>query len=113
VELLPFDLFILRQAFFSLVTTRNLQTDDTLPFSGLDPAMPFFATLNTDQKLDARDAFFVDVIHTNALVQGKIEACGDVDFYVNGGITQPGCWSESSKMFICLLNKNLCNCLWG
>ena len=92
---------------FSLVITRNL------PFSGLDPAMPFFATLNTDQKLDASDAVFVDVIHTNAFVQGKIEACGDVDFYVNGGIRQPGCWSESSKMFICLFNKNLCNCLWG
>ena len=74
--------------------------------------MPFFVTFNIDQKLDASDAVFVDVIHTNAFVQGKIEACGDVDFYVNGGIRQPGCWGESSKMFICLLNMNLCNCLW-
>ena len=97
----------------SLVITFNLQSDNTPPFSGLDPAMPFFVTLNTDQKLDANDAVFVDVIHTNAFVQGKIEACGDVDFYVNGGIRQPGCWSESSKMFICLLNMNLCNCLCG
>jgi hypothetical protein len=75
--------------------------------------MPFFVTLNIDQKLDANDAVFVDVVHKNAFVQGKIEACGDVDFYVNGGIRQPGYWSESSKMFICLLNMNLCNCFWG
>ena len=97
----------------SFVITCYLQTDDTQAFSGLDPALPFFVTLNIDQKLDASDAVFVDVIHTNAFVQGKIEACGDVDFYVNGGIRQPGCWSESSKMFICLLNMNLCNCFWG
>jgi hypothetical protein len=90
-----------------LVVTCILQTADTRPFSGLDPAMPFFVTLNIDQKLDDSDAVFVDVIHTNAFVQGKIEACGDVDFYVNGGFRQPGCWSESSKMFICLLNMNL------
>ena len=90
-----------------LFMTCNLQTADTRPFSGLDPAMPFFVTVNKDQKLDASDAVFVDVIHTNAFVQGKIEASGDVDFYVNGGIRQPGCWSESSEMFICLLNMNL------
>lgn len=66
--------------------------------TGLDPAMPFFVTVNRDQKLDATDADFVDVIHTNAFVQGKIEASGDVDFYVNGGITQPGCWSESNPI---------------
>jgi hypothetical protein len=76
----------------------GLKTTDSSAVSGLDPAMPFFVTFNRDQKLDASDAAFVDVIHTNAFVQGKIEASGDVDFYVNGGITQPGCWSESSKI---------------
>jgi hypothetical protein len=60
--------------------------------------MPFFVTVNKDQKLDANDAAFVDVIHTNGFVQGKIETSGDVDFYVNGGISQPGCWSDSSKL---------------
>jgi hypothetical protein len=78
--------------------TFGLKTIGSSPVSGLDPAMPFFVTVNRDQKLDASDAAFVDVIHTNALVQGKIEASGDVDFYVNGGISQPGCWSESSKI---------------
>lgn len=58
---------------------------------GLDPAMPLFITASNDNKLDPSDAAFVDVIHSNALVQGKIERCGHVDFYMNGGILQPGC----------------------
>lgn len=37
--------------------------------TGLDPAMPLFITSGPDDKLDASDADFVDVIHTNALVQ--------------------------------------------
>lgn len=53
--------------------------------------MPLFITAPASQKLDPTDAEFVDVIHTNALVQGKIERCGHVDFYMNGGILQPGC----------------------
>lgn len=61
--------------------------------SGLDPAMPLFITAGVEDKLDPSDAHFVDVIHTNALVQGKIERCGHVDFYMNGGIMQPGCWA--------------------
>lgn len=44
-----------------------------------------------NKKLDKDDAVFVDVLHTNALEKGKLEACGDVDFYANGGIMQPGC----------------------
>lgn len=56
-----------------------------------DPAMPLFVTADTENKLDSSDAEFVDVFHTNALVQGKIEQCGHVDFYLNGGVYQPGC----------------------
>lgn len=59
--------------------------------TGLDPAMPLYMTVSKDNKLDASDARFVDVIHTNALIQGKVERCGHVDFYMNGGIIQPGC----------------------
>lgn len=59
--------------------------------SGLDPALPFFATLNDQWKLDTSDAEFVDVIHTGAGYFGKIEAVGHVDFYVNGGYIQPAC----------------------
>lgn len=65
--------------------------------TGLDPALPFFATTNDDWKLDQGDAEFVDVIHTNAGLFGKIERCGDVDFYVNGGRTQPQCKKAKNK----------------
>ncbi|XP_053667203.1 pancreatic triacylglycerol lipase-like [Anopheles marshallii] len=69
--------------------------------TGLDPAMPLFITAAADDKLDPTDAEFVDVIHTNALVQGKIERCGHADFYVNGGILQPGCWSSGQNPMAC------------
>lgn len=65
--------------------------------TGLDPAMPLYVGVPKDDRLDASDAKFVDVYHTNAFVQGKVEQCGDVDFYFNGGIIQPGCtsWKDS------------------
>ncbi|XP_063697709.1 inactive pancreatic lipase-related protein 1-like [Culicoides brevitarsis] len=59
--------------------------------TGLDPALPFFATTNPEWKLDETDADFVDVIHTNSGLFGKIERCGHVDFYINGGQYQPQC----------------------
>ncbi|XP_055857623.1 pancreatic triacylglycerol lipase-like [Episyrphus balteatus] len=59
--------------------------------TGLDPALPFFATSQNDLKLDSSDAEFVDVVHTNAGIYGKIESCGHVDFYMNGGQMQPAC----------------------
>jgi pancreatic lipase-related protein 2 len=68
--------------------------------TGLDPAMPLFITSPIEEKLDPSDADFVDVIHTNALIQGKIEKCGHVDFYMNGGIVQPGCWTMGRSEFI-------------
>lgn len=58
--------------------------------------MPLYITASVDEKLDPSDANFVDVIHTNALIQGKLETCGHVDFYLNGGVMQPGCFSESN-----------------
>lgn len=62
--------------------------------TGLDPAMPLFITVGNDEKLDKSDAEFVDVFHTNAFIQGKVEAIGHIDFYMNGGINQPGCWEK-------------------
>ncbi|XP_069686187.1 pancreatic lipase-related protein 2-like [Periplaneta americana] len=59
--------------------------------TGLDPALPLFATLYDSWKLDADDADFVDVMHTNVGVFGKIEATGHTDFFVNGGSVQPAC----------------------
>lgn len=77
----------------NILTTNN----SVCHLTGLDPALPFFATLKDEWKLDPGDASFVDVIHTSAGVFGKIEALGHVDFYVNGGSLQPDCQDKSSK----------------
>lgn len=60
--------------------------------TGLDPAGPCFSYAHKDQRLDKTDASYVDVIHSNRLVQGVIEPLGHADFYLNGGgPIQPGC----------------------
>ncbi|XP_055319675.1 pancreatic triacylglycerol lipase [Sitodiplosis mosellana] len=69
--------------------------------TALDPALPLFITAAPADKLDPTDAEFVDVYHSNAFVQGQIERCGTVDFYMNGGILQPGCFSFGSNPFAC------------
>ncbi|KAF4517961.1 hypothetical protein B566_EDAN005328 [Ephemera danica] len=71
----------------------------TIPrITGLDPALPLFLTSNPRRKLDPSDAEFVDVLHTNALVQGQVQATGHLDFYMNGGYSQPGCELESNAI---------------
>lgn len=75
---------------------NNLKPYKLPRITGLDPALPGFVTVNHHNKLDPSDAMFVDVIHTNAFMQGKVEQSGHVDFYVNGGVLQPGCWAENS-----------------
>ncbi|OWF47404.1 pancreatic lipase-related protein 2-like [Mizuhopecten yessoensis] len=64
--------------------------------TGLDPADPYFQGGDPIIRLDATDADFVDVIHTDAssileLGMGSIQQMGHVDFYPNGGKDQPGC----------------------
>lgn len=63
--------------------------------TGLDPALPGFLTAGPSRKLDKSDAEFVDVLHTNAFMQGIVQESGHVDFYINGGVIQPGCWAEN------------------
>uniref|UniRef100_A0A224YPF2 Pancreatic lipase-related protein 1 n=1 Tax=Rhipicephalus zambeziensis TaxID=60191 RepID=A0A224YPF2_9ACAR len=65
--------------------------------TGLDPAGPLFE--GTDVALSSSDAQFVDVIHTNAggISQykfGMVGKAGHVDFYPNGGESQPGCKND-------------------
>ncbi|KAF2361824.1 Lipase/vitellogenin [Trinorchestia longiramus] len=67
--------------------------------TGLDPARPYFQGMPPSVRLDPTDAIFVDVIHTNSHpdpyagseVAGSGELSGHVDFFPNGGHTQPGC----------------------
>ncbi|XP_066995673.1 lipase member H-A [Anabrus simplex] len=77
-------------------TANHLRPYKLPRITGLDPAMPLFVTVPKDGKLDATDAQFVDVMHTNAFFQGKAEQMGQVDIYMNGGVDQPGCAFESS-----------------
>ncbi|KAM3964259.1 phospholipase A1 1-like [Aphomia sociella] len=65
--------------------------------TALDPALPLFVTGDKSKKIDAGDADFVDVLHTNCLERGKLEASGSVDFYANGCINQPGCTTTANQ----------------
>ncbi len=57
--------------------------------SGLDPAGPMFGQ-KSSERLDKTDAEFVDVIHSDSTL-GFNSPIGHVDFYPNGGSSQPGC----------------------
>lgn len=65
---------------------------------GLDPAGPLFTKWPKSLKLDAGDAEFVDVIHTDAGIFGYPTQIGHVDFWPNQGISpQPGCEIKEVK----------------
>lgn len=50
-----------------------------------------FIFASGDHKLGKDDAYFVDVVHTDILGRGVLVPTGHLDFYMNGGIEQPGC----------------------
>ncbi|KAL1493051.1 hypothetical protein ABEB36_011190 [Hypothenemus hampei] len=58
---------------------------------GLDPAGPLFTQGNINNRLDPTDGRFVEVIHTNDGFLGFGIRMGHVDYYPNGGSSQPGC----------------------
>ncbi|XP_026315649.1 inactive pancreatic lipase-related protein 1-like isoform X2 [Hyposmocoma kahamanoa] len=64
--------------------------------TGLDPALPMFWTFDDSKKLDAGDARFVDILHTNSFIRGKFESTGTIDFFANNGMIQPGCSSTKA-----------------
>ncbi|XP_055264772.1 lipase member H isoform X4 [Moschus berezovskii] len=59
--------------------------------TGLDPAGPLFNGRPPEDRLDPRDAQFVDVIHSDTDALGYKKPLGNIDFYPNGGLDQPGC----------------------
>ncbi|XP_041365322.1 inactive pancreatic lipase-related protein 1-like [Gigantopelta aegis] len=77
--------------------------------SGLDPAEPNFIVWGSDKRLDKSDATFVDVIHSDGEPflglkgYGLITPLGDVDFYPNGGVDQPGCTDTIGGVLIGIL----------
>lgn len=72
------------------------------PPSALDPAGLFFTGMPTGARLHRTDAVFVDVVHTNGGSPlnsfGMSQAIGTVDFYVNGGSTQPPCFEKGTSL---------------
>ena len=64
--------------------------------TGLDPAEPNFEGTDPIVRLDSSDAYYVDVIHTDAnpilsFGLGMWQPCGHLDFYPNGGKVMEGC----------------------
>lgn len=66
--------------------------------TALDAAQPAFEDQAAEVRVAPGDARFVDVLHTNGvpfiptLGLGVMHPIGDVDFYLNGGTVQPGCF---------------------
>lgn len=58
---------------------------------GLDPAGPLFTAADPSIRLTAKDALYVETIHTNAGFNGFSEPIGIASFFPNGGTHQPGC----------------------
>lgn len=76
--------------------TANFLDDGKIGrITGLDPTIIFYMGSNKSRDLDSSDAHFVDVIHTGAGVLGQWGPNGHADYYVNGGTSQPGCFSNS------------------
>lgn len=57
----------------------------------LDAARPLFDADRPDQRLDVRDADYVESIHTNIGMLGFDDPLGHASFYPNFGRRQPGC----------------------
>ncbi|KAM8715248.1 hypothetical protein ACLKA7_002319 [Drosophila subpalustris] len=75
--------------------TANYVKQKLHRITGLDPAKPFFALAISGERLDAEDADFVDVIHTDPPERGVLKPAGHVDFYPNFRVgDQPGCERE-------------------
>ncbi|XP_054010936.1 uncharacterized protein LOC128893753 [Hylaeus anthracinus] len=58
---------------------------------GLDPALPGFENVGPGSRISKKDGKYVMIIHTAGATLGMVAPIGHVDFYPNGGYTQPGC----------------------
>lgn len=63
-------------------------------FIGIDPAGPGFTIpwdFGAGTRLMSSDAKYVQCMHTSCGTLGTLKDCGHTDFYLNGGVLQPGC----------------------
>lgn len=73
------------------VAGKNIQRDKIGTIIGLDPARPGFSISNPSNRLADTDAQYVESIHTDKLL-GIHYPISQVDFFVNNGEKQPGCF---------------------
>lgn len=75
---------------------KNLKGGRIPKIVGLDPARVLFSFDNTENRLTDTDADYVEVIHTSIL--SFAQPIGTIDFYPNGGKSQPGCqWDLTAR----------------
>ncbi|KAL7027174.1 hypothetical protein ACKWTF_005335 [Chironomus riparius] len=70
------------------VRRKSLRRHSVPRITGIDPGqlpIGLFSDINAD------DAAFVDIIHVETVHFGTVNAVGHVNFWVNGGVTQPMC----------------------
>ena len=76
-------------------TTRITSSMFVIVITGLDPAGPEWDDHDVMAGVNPTSADFVDIIHTDgkSLIYpyGTMTPRGHMDFYPNGGETQPGC----------------------
>lgn len=77
------------------IAGKNVKSGKVARITGLDPARPLYTIENTENRLAAGDAEFVDAIHACGGLLSFEEPIGDADFFPNGGKPpQPGCGSD-------------------
>jgi len=84
----------------------------------MDPAGPFYEGSDERVRLNPSDAKFVDVIHSNgkpitSAGAGMFASCGHVDFYPNGGKSQPGCPDFYSNVWKTILRLDFSGKIYG
>lgn len=84
--------------------------------SGLDPASPLFRQMLSASltSLGADDAKFVDVVHTDGARIwsegfGLFHPIGDVDYFPNGGLDQPGCEQVRGSVIVSRFGERIIN----
>lgn len=78
------------------LTGKHVQSGLVEVIYSLDPAGPLFSLESPDDRVDATDGVYVEVLHTNGGVLGFRQPIGQADFFPNFGRTQPGCGTDIS-----------------
>ncbi|XP_050327692.1 uncharacterized protein LOC126757653 [Bactrocera neohumeralis] len=81
------------------IAGKHVQTGRLPVIYALDPALPFFRYDNFDERVAITDADYVEVVHTSVGSYGYDRPLGHVDFYVNYGSAQPGCFLNECSHF--------------